>query len=164
MKCVKSVKLLSAFLLAFMVLGCQSSKSTVGGYLNLDTDLKVEFIAESDTNPDDLDTPSPLFVRMYELKTDKSMMKADFLGIYEQDKKILGADLVATHRLKPLKPGEVRTEQFVLKKETRFVGFYAEFSKFRESKFKLIVPVVANNVFRNSATIRVSANQLILDK
>jgi len=161
---LKYIKFIIVLLLSTLMLGCASSKSTVGGYLDLDTDIKIDFIIDSDVNPDDLDTPSPLFIRMYELKSNKLMKKADFLDIYEQDKKILGADMVAVHRLKRFTPGENRSEQFVLKKDTGFVALYAEFSKFRESKYKLIVPVVANNVFRNKATIRVSGNQISLTR
>jgi hypothetical protein len=41
---------------------------------------------------------------------------------------------------------------------------YAEFLEFKDSKYKLIIPVVANNVFRNSVVIRVSGNELIFNQ
>jgi type VI secretion system protein VasD len=145
-----------------LVSSCQSDKSTIGGYLNLDTDLKIQFLVEADINPDETGLASPLFIRMYELKAEKIMKKADFIDIFEGDKEVLGADLVDMHKLKPFKPGESRSELFVLNKNTRFVGLYAEFLEFKESKFKLVIPVVTNNVFKNSATVNVSGNELIL--
>ena len=147
-----------------ILLGCQSMNGTVGGYFGLDTDLKIIFEVDADINPDEQGKASPLFIRMYELKAKKMMRKADFIEIYERDKEILGADLLSTHKLKRFKPGENRNEHFVLTKDTHYVALYAEFLEYNESKYKLIIPVVANNVFRNSVTIRVSGNKLIIDE
>ncbi len=144
--------------------GCQSDKSLVGGYFNLDTDLKMEFIVEAGINPDEQGVGSPLFLRMYQLKSSSMIDKADFIDLYEQDKKTLGADLVGeVQRLNRFKPGENRIELFVLDQKTKYVALYAEFLDFKESKFKLVIPVVTNNVFRNSAVIRISGNEILLN-
>ena len=143
---------------------CQSMNSAVGGYLGLDTDLQIDFKVDADINPDELGKASPLFIRMYQLKTRKMMKKADFIEIYERDKEVLGADLVSSHKLRRFKPGESRTEHFVLEKDTQYVALYAEFLEFKESKYKLIIPVVANNVVRNTVIIRVAGNKLIFDQ
>lgn len=143
---------------------CQSMNAAVGGYLGLDTDLQIDFIVDADINPDELGKASPLFIRMYELSTKKMMKKSDFIEIYERDKEVLGADLVTVHKLKRFKPGESRTEHFVLDKKTHYVGLYAEFLDFKDSKYKLIIPVVANNVLRTSVVIRVSGNELIFNE
>lgn len=151
-------------LLLTILSGCQSNKSLVGEYFDLDTDLKIDFIVDSDINQDELGIASPLFIRMYELKSDKMMKKADFIDIYEKDKETLGADMIGEmHKLKRFTPGQNRTENFVLEKNTQYVALYAEFFDFKESKFKLIFPVVANNVFRNSIKIRISGNQLLYE-
>ena len=164
---MKPHKLLNFVLLAVIpvvLTACQSMNGTVGGYLGLDTDLEINFIVDADINPDELGKASPLFIRMYELKANKMMKKADFIEIYERDKEILGADMVVVHKLKRFKPGESRTEHFVLDKNANYVALYGEFLEFKEAKFKLIIPVVANNVFRNSVVIRVSGNELIFDE
>ncbi|MCK4709775.1 MAG: type VI secretion system lipoprotein TssJ, partial [Gammaproteobacteria bacterium] len=137
-----------------MLTACQTINSKVGGYLDLDTDLEINFIVEADINPDEAGNPSPLFIRMYQLKKAKMMDKADFIELYERDKETLGADLVTKHELKRFKPGESRTEHFVLEKSVNSVALFAEFLNFKDSKFKLVFPVVANNVFRNNVTIR----------
>lgn len=147
-----------------LLTACQSDKSTFGGYFDLDTDLKIEFKVDSNINPDEFGRPSPLFIRMYELKSNKMLKNADFLDIYENDKEKLGADLVASHKLKRFKPGENRVEQFVLDPETRFVGLYAEFLNFKQAKYKLTIPVVTNNVIRNSVVIRISGDDLIFNE
>lgn len=158
------IKLNFIILTGLLLFGCSSNKSVVGGYLGLDTDIKIEFVVDADSNPDELGVGSPLFVRMYELKSSKMMQRADFIDLYEQDKKILGADMVGDIRkLKRLAPGENRTEQFVLDEKTQFIAIYAEFLDFKGSKFKLVIPVVTNNVFRNSAVIRITGNQMFLN-
>ena len=138
--------------------------AAVGGYFDLDTDLQIDFKVDADINPDELGKASPLFIRMYELSESKMMKRADFIEIYERDKEIIGSDLVAVHKLKRLIPGESRTEHFVLDKKTNYVALYAEFLEFKEAKYKLILPVVANNVFRNSVVIKISGNELIFDE
>lgn len=164
MKLFQILKLSIVISLISLMTACQSMNAAVGGYLGLDTDLEIVFKVDADINPDELDKASPLFIRMYELKSKKMIKKADFIEIYERDKEVLGADMLAVHKLKRLKPGESRTEHFVLDGKTQYVALYAEFLEFKESKYKLIIPVVANNVVRNTVVIRVSGNQLIFDQ
>ncbi len=160
----KSPRKIVLLLLLVTISACQTNKSLVGEYFDLDTDLKIDFIVDSDINQDELGIASPLFIRMYELKSEKMMKKADFIDIYEKDKETLGADMIGeVHKLKRFTPGQNRTEQFVLQKKTQYVALYAEFFDFKESKFKLIFPVVSNNVFRNSIKIRISGNQLLFN-
>lgn len=147
-----------------IISSCQSNKSTVGGYFDLDTDIQIDFVVDGDINPDELGVASPLFIRLYELKSMKMMKKADFIDMYERDKEVLGSDLVTQHKLKHFKPGESRTEHFVLDKKTQYVSLYAEFLNYKDSRFKLIMPVVVNNVWRNKVKIRVTGNQLLLEK
>lgn len=164
MRFYKFFYLASITLFLSVLVGCQSMNAAVGGYFDLDTDLQIDFKVDADINPDELGKASPLFIRMYELSESKMMKRADFIEIYERDKEIIGSDLVAVHKLKRLIPGESRTEHFVLDKKTNYVALYAEFLEFKEAKYKLILPVVANNVFRNSVVIKISGNELIFDE
>ncbi|MCP4492605.1 MAG: type VI secretion system lipoprotein TssJ [Gammaproteobacteria bacterium] len=146
------------------LMGCQSNKSLIGGYLELDTDITIDFIVDADSNPDEAGAGSPLFVRMYELKSSKMLQKADFIDLFEQDKKTLGSDMIGdVHRFKRFKPGENRTESFVLNQKTQYVALYAEFLNFQESQYKLVVPVVINDVFRNSVVVRIAGNEMYLN-
>lgn len=161
MKKLITLKIILAFFMLINLSACSSINSTVGGFFNMDTDLEIKFKVDSDINPDDDKKPSPLFVRMYELKSNKMFSKANFIDIYEKDEEVLGADMLAKQRLRRLVPGESRNENFVLNKETRFIGLYAEFFQFKKSGFKLIVPVVPTNVIGTSAEILIAGNKLI---
>lgn len=155
-------KLFSVFLMIVVCSACTTVNSKVGGLLNLDTDLKLAFKVDSDINPDDSKTPSPLFIRMYELKSPKMFKKANFIDLFERDSEALGADMINKQKLKRLKPGEGREESFVLSNETRYVGLYAEFLQYKNSAYKVIIPVVPNNVIRSAATIQLSGNRMVV--
>lgn len=163
MKYFRLYKLIFITSIIGILSACQSMNGAVGGYFGLDTDLEITFEVDADTNPDELGKPSPVFIRMYELKSKKMMKKSDFIELYERDKEVLGADLLAVHKLKHFEPGDSRSEHFVLSPKTHYVALYAEFLEFKHSKYKLIIPVVANNVFRNSVVIRVTGNELIFN-
>lgn len=158
------MKVIFGALLLLALIGCSSSKSRVGGVFNLDTDLKLTLQVGSDINPDDNNRPSPVFVRLYQLKSTTAFDKADFIDIYERDKEIFGGDIINTQTLKPLVPGETRTERLVLEPGARAIAIYAEFSQYPGSTYKVTFPVTENNVIRNAETIRISGRTLALVK
>lgn len=154
------LKLIVGVLLMFSLTSCSSLNEGLGGVLDLDTDFQLSFKVAADINPDENATPSPLFIRMYELKSEKLFSKADFIGLYEGDAELLGADMLAKHELKRITPGEDVSHKYVLAEETRFVGLYAEFSQYEDASFKLIIPVVQDNVVSSQAVVTISSNQL----
>lgn len=143
------------------VTACSSINSSVGGFFNMDTDLEIKFKVDSDVNPDDDKKPSPLFVRMYQLKSTKMFNRANFIDLYEKDGEVLGADMISKQVLRRIKPGESRNENFVLNKEARFIGLYAEFLRYKKSSFKLLIPVVPTNVIGTTEKVLISGNKLI---
>jgi len=147
--------------LVFLLPACSSINSSVGGFFNMDTDLEIKFKVDADVNPDDDKKPSPLFVRMYQLKSAKMFNRANFIDLYEKDKDVLGADMISKQKLHRIKPGESRTENFVLNKNTRYIGLYAEFLQYKKSSFKLLIPVVPTNVIGTSEEVLIAGNKLI---
>ncbi len=153
------VVLLSLSMLALSA--CSSINSSVGSLFNMDTDLEIKFKVDADVNPDDDKKPSPLFVRMYQLKSTKMFSRANFIDLYEKDKEVLGADMISKQKLRRIKPGESRNENFVLNKETRYIGLYAEFLRFKKSSYKLLIPVVPTNVIGTTEEVLIAGNKLI---
>lgn len=151
-------------LFSLLVASCDSMNNKVGGVLNLDTDLKLEVMAEANVNPDESGTPSPVFVRLYELKGTQLLDKADFLAVYERDKEILGSEFVAKQELKRLAPGDSREERFVLNPETQYVALFAEFFDYKDAQYKVVFPVTTNNIVRNRVQVRLSGNRIYLEK
>lgn len=149
-----------SILTSVFLTGCQ----TVGETLNLDTDVLLSIEVEANVNPDESNKPSPLFLRFYELQSNKVFENADFVDLYEKDSELLGGDLIAKQELKRVTPGESRKENFVLNKDTRYIAIYAEFFNYNDSKFRVVVPVENNNVFQDKVKIRISGNRMSLVK
>ncbi len=153
---------IAIFATILLLCGCSSSKNKVGGVLNLDTDLKINFIVDDNINPDDKKRASPVFVRLYELKSSATFNKADFLDLYERDKEILGGDFVHKLSLKALTPSIERTDTLILRSGASYVALYAEFSQYRGSIYKLSFPVTEHNVMKNEVTIKISGTEMSL--
>lgn len=148
--------------LAFALTACTKVNSGVGGVFNFDTDLKIIFDVAGNINPDEKHTPSPLFLRFYELTSEQRFAQANFLELYESDTKILGDQLITKRELKRIAPGEARTEQFVVDKKTRYVALFAEFFQFKNAKYKVVFPVTSNNVIENTVRIEINDTNLLL--
>ena len=55
--------------------------------------------ASADLNPSVSQRPSPLLLRVYELKTAAGFNQADFMALYQSDTATLGADMVSREEL-----------------------------------------------------------------
>jgi type VI secretion system protein VasD len=80
----------------------------------------------ADVNPDARGRPSPVVVRLYELKTLASFQNGDFFSLYERSKEVLGGDLLASEEV-VLRPGEKKRFERPLQPDTRFVAAVAAF-------------------------------------
>jgi len=149
-------------LLSLSLLSCTKVNSGVVGMFNLDTDLKLMLIAGKDINPDEKRSPSPLYIRLYELTSEHAFNKADFMGLYERDEALLGKDMLAKRELNRLVPGESQQEVFVVDPKTRYVALFAEFYEFKNAKYKIIFPVTSKNVVKNTVRIEVTGNSMLL--
>lgn len=158
------IRIFAIFALLAPLLSCTKVNSGVVGMFNLDTDLKLILLAGKDINPDEKHSPSPLFIRLYELSSDQAFNRADFLGLYEKDDALLGKDLIAKRELNRLVPGETQEDGFVLDANTRYVGLFAEFYEYKNSKYKLVFPVTPKNVVKNTVRVEVTGNQMLLQR
>jgi type VI secretion system protein VasD len=135
-----------------MLASCTQVNGT-GKKIGLDTDLKLIVETDKDINPDANNRASPVFVRMYELKSPISFHQADFMTLYDKDKATLEADFVAKRELKRFVPGDKREENFVLTPGTRFVALYAEFYQYQNANYKVIFPVTPGNIVGNQMVL-----------
>ena len=89
--------------LVFAVLlltGC----TTLSPYSSV-TKLNLNLIASDEVNPDLHGRPSPVVVRLFELKHPVAFENADFFSLYERGKESLAPDLVTSEELE-LRPGQ----------------------------------------------------------
>lgn len=161
MRSLRVFRILVLFISFYALAACSTINSSVGGFFNMDTDLEIKFKVDADVNPDDDNKPSPLFIRMYQLKSTKMFDRANFIDLYEKDKEVLGADLISKQVLRRIKPGESIDENFVLDKDVRYIGLYAEFLQYKNAAFKLLIPVVPTNVVGTSEKVLITGNKLV---
>jgi type VI secretion system protein VasD len=99
--------------------------------------------ASADTNPDATGRPSPVVVRVYQLRTDGAFAGADFFALFDDDQKVLGPELISRDEF-VLAPTERRTMDVTLSGETRYVGAVAAFRDIRNAQWRVLVPASKN--------------------
>jgi len=125
---------------------------------NADAKVKapMTLAATADTNPDATGRPSPVVVRVYQLRTDAAFAGADFFALFEDDQKVLGPELISRDEF-VLAPAEQRTMEVTVSDETRYVGAIAAFRDIRNAQWRVLVPAS-----RKGLTVAVERARIIL--
>jgi type VI secretion system protein VasD len=121
--------LLGSMLLA----GCASGPKPPG--------ISAAVSANAAVNPDARNRPSPIVVRIYELKSPATFESADFFSLFEKDRETLAADLLARDEF-VLRPGESKTIEREGKPETRYIAVLAGFREVERSVWRATAPLV----------------------
>jgi type VI secretion system protein VasD len=95
--------------------------------------------ASPDTNPDNTGRPSPVVVRIYQLKGDAAFNGADFFPLFDDDRKVLGPELISREEY-VVAPSEKRTIEVAVSDDARFVGAVAAFRDIRNSQWRVLMP------------------------
>lgn len=124
------------------------------------TDAKVKapmtLAASPDTNPDAAGRPSPVVVRVYQLRTDAAFAGADFFALFDDDQKVLGSELISRDEF-VLAPSEQRSIDVTVSGETRFLGAIAAFRDIRNAQWRVLVPAS-----RKGLTVAVERARVVL--
>jgi len=127
--------LLAVVLAAALGAGCSSTPDP--------TVVAATIQAEENLNPDASGRPSPLVIRMYELKALSAFKDADFFSIWDNDQQTLAADLHGREEM-VLRPGDTHSVQRVTQPGTRFIGIVAAYRDLERAVWRASVPVVPN--------------------
>lgn len=104
------------------------------------TQVSGGITASATVNPSVSKRPSPLLVRVYELKTANAFNAADFVSLYQRDQAELGADVVSREEM-TLQPGEKRPYSKTLAADTRFIAVFAAYRDLEHARWRAVVPV-----------------------
>lgn len=104
------------------------------------TQAALELRASSTLNPDDSDRPSPLRLRLYELKSVSAFNSADFNSLYQRDKEELGGNLVAVEEIQ-VQPGMQKKFTRSLSPDTKFLGVLAPYRKIEQAGWRASIEV-----------------------
>lgn len=95
--------------------------------------------ASADTNPDANGRPSPVVVRVYQLRSDNAFTNTEFFPLFDDDQKTLGQELISVNEY-TLAPADKQSIDISVAGETRFVGVVAAFRDIRNAQWRGIVP------------------------
>ncbi|MCP3869023.1 MAG: type VI secretion system lipoprotein TssJ [Gammaproteobacteria bacterium] len=142
-------------ILLFVLSGCASGPGEPPKTL-----LALHITASPLLNPNTDGDPSPLVVRLYELKAETEFKTADFFTLFDQDRTILASDLAASRKELEFKPGERRILDLELSPETRFIGILAAYRDLDNAIWRALTPIATRQA--NSLAIRLGENELTI--
>ena len=132
-----------ALLATLSVLGGCSALSP---YSDL-TKLDLQLAGSERLNPDLNGRPSPIVVRLIELKHPVAFENADFFSLYQRPKEALSPDLVTQEELE-LRPGETRELKLTTQEGSRYVGVLAAYRDLPEANWRFVIPIEAKALNR----------------
>lgn len=112
--------------------------------------------ADPDANPDPSGRPSPVVVRVYQLRADAAFSKADFFSLYDDEQKALGQELISRDEFR-LSPSEKRTIDVAVADATRFVGAIAAYRDIRNAEWRGVLAAP-----KGALVLRVERNRVVL--
>lgn len=127
------LKTLAALTALVLLAGC----SSLSPYSTM-TKLNLKLTASDQLNPDLNGRPSPIVVRLIELKHPVAFENADFFSLYERAKESLSPDLVASEELE-LRPGETVELKLSVEEGSRYVGVLAAYRDLSETQWRYVV-------------------------
>ncbi|MFC6746752.1 type VI secretion system lipoprotein TssJ [Methylobacterium persicinum] len=104
------------------------------------TPLNVTINADEQINPNESGIPSPIVLRIYELKSPTAFEQASFFDLLDHDTTKLGTDLVAKREFE-MKPGEKGAYTRDAPAEVRHVGIIAGFRQIDVAQWRAVVAI-----------------------
>lgn len=126
----------AAVLAALAALGGCSALSPNSDLTKLDLSLQ----GSDRLNPDLNGRPSPVVIRLLELKHPVAFENADFFSLYQRPKEALSPDMVIQEELE-LRPGEQRDLKLFVQDGSRHVGVLAAYRDLPESSWRFVIPL-----------------------
>jgi type VI secretion system protein VasD len=129
---------------------------TIAAPVEAKTKSSMTLSAAADSNPDATGRPSPVVVRVYQLRTDAGFKGAEFFALFDDDQKVLGQELISRDEF-VLAPSERRTIDVSVSRDARFVGALAAFRDIRNAEWRGLVAAP-----RGGLTLTVERAKLVL--
>lgn len=141
-------------LFVFILLASACSKKIVKPQ---PTVIAAQVIVSSGVNPDISNRPSPVVLRIYELKALGKFKGADFFGLMKDDATLLGKEMLHREELQ-LAPGSKQPYHHKVTPETEYIGVIAAYRNINEAVWKVMAPVPPNK----TSAFTISVNDLAL--
>jgi len=97
--------------------------------------VKLTVSASADANPDAQDRPSPIVVRIYQIKDDAAFRDADFFALYDKEQSTLSASLVSREEFE-VAPGHETVVDYQVSLDAKFIGVAAAYRDIRNAAWR----------------------------
>ncbi len=134
---------LAILLMHLFLSGCSSDPEKEEPKPPPETKVNVSISVSSLVNPDINGRPSPIVLRLYELKNIGKFEEADFYKLFEDHEGALGSDLVASEKFH-FKPGDTKTLNHTVSPDTKYLAVTASFRNFNQSVWRDSIAIEAN--------------------
>lgn len=122
------------------------------------TTVAMTISATGSINPNSSSEPSPVVLRIYQLKSDSAFKAAEFSELFYSDRKVLGGDLLGQKEYN-VKPGDKLTYDDTVSPETRYMGVVAGFRDIDNATWRIVEAVTAedeNELILNVDTLSIA--------
>ena len=120
-------RILALILLVSLLIGCNSSPEKPENEVPVpQVAADINITASTLVNPDINNRPSPVVIRIYELKSLGVYAESDFYGLFEDYESILGEDLISSEQFH-LNPGDMRIVKNSISPETQYIAVIVAF-------------------------------------
>jgi type VI secretion system protein VasD len=147
MRMTVSSKTMAGLVMLVLLSGC----SALSPYSSV-TKLNLQLTASDQLNPDVHGRPSPIVVRLLELKHPVAFENADFFSLYERAGKSLAPDLVTSEELQ-LRPGETVSLKLSVQEGSRYVGVLAAYRDLPETRWRYTIPLTSVGITNTDLTL-----------
>jgi type VI secretion system protein VasD len=144
---MRSLKLLAGALCALLLSAC----SALSPYSSV-TKLDLRLSGDDQLNPDLHGRPSPVVLRLLELKHPVAFENADFFSLYERADTVLKADLVTVEELE-LEPGKQLDLKLRVQDGSHYVGVLAAYRDLPESRWRYVIALTPEGITHAALTL-----------
>lgn len=121
--------------------------------------INIRIVTGTGTNPDGAGRPSPLLLRLYELKDVSKFDATDFFDLYEHGQEVLGTTLLRSDEIM-LTPGTQTAIALTPQPDMRFLGVFAAFRDLGSAQWRGTAPIEAGKT--TGVEIRINGTQLTI--
>jgi type VI secretion system protein VasD len=100
---------------------------------------KAAIVVSADVNPDSAGRPSPIVVRLYQLKEEGAFNAASYFSLWDKEQSALGPSLESREEYE-LQPGQARELILKIPPEARYLGAVAAYRDLNNSRWKALSP------------------------
>lgn len=148
------------------VLSCILLMVTAAASCTSDKSLKttpIKFVIEADhlVNPNEFGKPSPVVVRIYELRSTANFTQAQFFELLDGDAKRLGPDLVAKREMELMPGGKIEFERNT-PNETRNIGVIAGFRLGEDAQWRSTAEIKPDR--DNTVSVKLTAQSISIEE